>query len=113
MIAEPSASLAAQIKNLLPDLRAITGPGTKPVLCFDRDGWSPDLFAHVIAAGFDLLTYRKAEAGKDIPALPENAFTTMSQPGDGGRARVWDLAESSIELPVTSGEHKGDVLALR
>jgi len=113
VIAEPSASLAAQIKNLLPDLRAITGPGTKPVLCFDRGGWSPDLFAHVIAAGFDLLTYRKAEAGKDIPALPENAFTTMSWTGDDGRARAWDLAESSIELPVTSGEHKGDVLALR
>src|SRR5271170_1943846 len=36
VMAEPSTSLAAQIKTLLPDLRAITGDGAKPVLCFDR-----------------------------------------------------------------------------
>ena len=113
VMAEPSASLAAQIKDLLPDLRAITGDGAKPVLCFDRGGWSPDLFASVTAAGFDLLTYRKTAAGKDIPALPGTAFTTISWAGDDGRARSYDLAESSIELPVTSGRHKGDVLALR
>src|SRR6266851_5690285 len=113
VIAEPSASLAAQIKKLLPDLRAVTGDGAQPVLCFDRGGWSPDLFAHVIAAGFDLLTYRKAGAGKEIPGLPDDAFATMSWTGDDGRARACDLAESSIELPVTSGEHKGEVLALR
>ena len=41
-------------------------------------GWSPDLFASVTAAGFDLLTYRKTAAGKDIPALPGTAFTTIS-----------------------------------
>ena len=72
VLAEPSSSLAAQIKTLLPDLRAIAGPDARPVLCFDRGGWSPDLFAHVTAAGFDLLTYRKAEAGKDIPAIPRS-----------------------------------------
>ena len=67
VLAEPSSSLAAQIKALLPDLRAITGPDAKPVLCFDRGGWSPDLFAHVTTAGSGLLTYRKAEAGKRHP----------------------------------------------
>ena len=111
-MAEPSTSLAAQIKKLLPDLRGICGDGARPVLCFDRGGWSPDLFAHVIAAGFGLLTYRKAAAGKDVPALPAETFATMHA-GDDGRAREYDLAESSIELPVTSGEHKGEVLALR
>ena len=83
------------------------------MLCFDRGGWSPGLFAHVIAAGFDLLTYRKAAAGKDAPALPDDTFATMAWTGDDGRAHEYDLAESSIELPVTSGEHKGEVLALR
>ncbi len=34
VLAEPSSSLAAQIKAPLPDLRAITGPDAKPVLCF-------------------------------------------------------------------------------
>jgi len=113
VLAEPSSSLAAQIKTLLPDLRAITGPDAKPVLCFDRGGWSPDLFAHVLAAGFDLLTYRKAEAGKDIPAISGSEFTTVTWTGDDGRERQYDLAETSITLPVTSGGHKGEVLTLR
>ena len=40
VLAEPSSSLAAQIKALLPDLRAVCGDGARPVLCFDRGGWS-------------------------------------------------------------------------
>jgi hypothetical protein len=113
VIAEPSASLAAQIKDLLPDLRAITGDGAKPVLCFDRGGWSPDLFATITAAGFHLLTYRKADAGKDIPGLPPDAFAAASWTGDDGQDRHYDLAESAVDLPVTSGGHKGEVLRLR
>ena len=113
VLAEPSSSLAAQIKTLLPQLRAITGPDAKPVLCFDRGGWSPDLFAHVLAAGFDLLTYRKAEAGKDLPAISGSEFTTVTWTGDDGREREYDLAETSISLPVTSGGHKGEVLTMR
>ena len=113
VLAEPSSSLAAQIKTLLPQLRAVCGDGARPVLCFDRGGWSPDLFAHVLAAGFDLLTYRKAEAGKDLPAIPRSEFTTVTWTGDDGRERGYDLAETEITLPVTSGEHKGEVLTLR
>ena len=113
VLAEPSSSLAAQIKNLLPDLRAVGGDDAKPVLCFDRGGWSPDLFAHVTATGFDLLTYRKAEAGKGIPDLPGAAFAVVPWTGDDGQEHEYDLAETSVRLPVTSGDHKGDVLTLR
>src|SRR6266545_2752025 len=113
VIAEPSASLAAQIKDLLPDLRAVCGDGTKPVLCFDRGGWSPDLFADIIAAGFGLLTYRKNQAGKDIPDLDDDAFTVMTWTRDDGRSREYDLADTTIEVPVTSGTHKGEILTLR
>ena len=60
--AELSSSLAAQIRGVLPDLRGIAGAGAKVTLCFDQGGWSPDLFAAIIDAGFGLLTYRKAEA---------------------------------------------------
>ena len=102
---EGSSQEAIEQRALLPDLRAITGPDAKPVLCFDRGGWSPDLFAHVTATGFDLLTYRKAEAGKDIPAISGSEFTTVRWTGDDGRERGYDLAETSIELPVTSGGH--------
>ena len=44
VMAQPSSSLAAQIRDLLPALRDIAGPGTRPVLCFDRGGWSPAVF---------------------------------------------------------------------
>ena len=113
VMAQPSSSLAAQIRDLLPALRDITGPAAKPVLCFDRGGWSPALFAGITDAGFDLLTYRKNDTGKDIPDLPEDAFTAASWPGDDGRPREYDLADTTISLTVSDGEHKGRVLQLR
>ena len=113
VMAQPSSSLAAQIRDLLPALRDITGPGTRPVLCFDRGGWSPALFASIADAGFDLLTYRKNDTGKDIPDLPGDAFGAASWPGDDGRPREYDLADTTISLTVSEGEHKGRVLQLR
>ena len=113
VMAEPSASLAAQIKELLPSLRAIAGPDARPILCFDRGGWSPDLFAEIIDARFDLLTYRKASAGEDIPDLPADAFTTAAHAGDDGREHRYVLADGTAGITVTSGTHKGRVLTLR
>jgi len=113
VMAEPSASLAAQIKELLPRLRQIAGEDRKPTLCFDRGGWSPDLFADIIHAGFHLLTYRKASPGKDIPSLPGDQFSVVSHIGDDGRAREYELAESAVELAITKGERKGETLPLR
>ena len=40
-------------------------------VCFDRGGWSPALFADILQAGFDLLTWRKGPA----PDLPAAEFT--------------------------------------
>ena len=74
---------------------AVCGEGTRPVLCFDRGGWSADLFAEIIAAGFGLLTYRKNQAGKDIPDLDDDAFTVMTWTGDDGRDRSYDLADTT------------------
>src|SRR5450759_2051465 len=113
VMAQPSSSLAAQIRDLLPALRDITGPAAKPVLCFDRGGWSPALFADIIDAGFDLLTYRKNDTGKDIPDLPETAFATASCTGDDGREHAYDLADTTTDLTVSEGEHNGRVLSLR
>src|SRR5271169_4285368 len=113
VMAQPSSSLAAQIRDLLPALRDIAGPGTRPVLCFDRGGWSPALFADITDAGFDLLTYRKNDTGKDIPALPGTAFALASCTGGDGRPLSYDLADTTISLFVSEGEHKGRVLQLR
>ena len=113
VMAQPSSSLAAQIRDLLPALRDIAGPGARPVLCFDRGGWSPALFADIADAGFDLLTYRKNDTGKDIPDLPGDAFSAASWPGDDGRPHKYDLADTTVALTVSEGEHKGRVLTLR
>ena len=107
------ASLAAQIKELLPRLRQIAGEDRKPTLCFDRGGWSPDLFADIIHAGFHLLTYRKNTAGKEIPELPAEEFSVVSHASDGGRPREYELAESEAELAITKGERKGRTVKLR
>src|SRR6266566_2963682 len=74
VIAEPSDSLAGELRRLLPDLRAIVGQGRRVTVCFDRGGWSPALFADITAAGFDLLTWRKGPA----PELPADTFTTIT-----------------------------------
>ena len=113
VMAEPSSSLAAQIKELLPGLRQIAGQDARPTLCFDRGGWSPDLFADIIAAGFHLLTYRKASPGKDIPDLPPGQFSTVTHTGDDGRAREYKLAESAVELAIAKGGRKGETVRLR
>ena len=113
VIAQPSSSLAAQIRDLLPALRDITGPGARPVLCFDRGGWSPALFADITDAGFDLLTYRKNDTGKDIPDLPGDAFSAAGWTGDDGREHTYELADTMTEVTISEGEHKGRVLELR
>jgi hypothetical protein len=101
VMAQPSSSLAAQIRDLLPALRDIAGPGARPVLCFDRGGWSPALFAGIADAGFDLLTYRKNDTGKDIPDLPGDAFSAAGWTGDDGRKHAYDLADTTISLTVS------------
>jgi len=60
VIAEPSDSLAGELRRLVPDLRGIVGERQRVTVCFDRGGWSPALFADIIAAGFHLLTYARA-----------------------------------------------------
>jgi hypothetical protein len=113
VIGEPPDSLAAQIRNLLPALRQIAGEGARPVLCFDRGGWSPGLFAEVIDAGFHLLTWRKKDVGHDLPDLPGDKFTTVTWAGDDGKPREYDLADTSVQITVRAGKHKGRVLGLR
>jgi hypothetical protein len=109
VVAEPSASLAGELKGLLPRLRQVVGDGRRVTICFDRGGWSPALFAGIIAAGFDLLTYRKGPA----PDLPADAFATVTCADDRGRAHEYALADTAVDLPITEGPRKGEQVSLR
>ena len=109
VIAEPSASLAAQLRGLLPQLRQIAGDGRRVTVCFDRGGWSPALFADITGAGFDLLTYRKGP----VADLPGPAFTAVACTDDRGRSHEYELADTTVALEIGEGPRKGQTVSLR
>ncbi len=109
VIAEPSDSLAGELRRLLPQLRQVVGGGRRVTVCFDRGGWSPALFADITAAGFDLLTWRKAPA----PDLLAEEFTAITCTDDRGRAHDYELADSTVELGISEGPRKGQTVTLR
>jgi transposase len=104
--ASPTASLAGELVRLLPRLRDLVGPDRRVTIVFDRGGWSPEVFADILAAGFDLLTYRKAP----YDLLPDSAFAehTITDP-ETGTACTYQLAETTAEFDLG----KKGVLALR
>ena len=108
VIGEPSQSLAGELRALLPELRQIAGQ-RRVTVCFDRGGWSPALFADLLEAELDLLTYRKGH----IPDLPDAAFTAASHLDEHGRDHRYDLAEDTAGLAIASGRRAGQTVVLR
>ena len=104
-----SDSLAAELRRLLPGLRAIAGEGRRVTVCFDRGGWSPALFADITGAGFDVLTWRKGPA----PDVPAGEFTTITCTDDRGGRHEYDLADTTVELGISDGPRKGQTVMLR
>ena len=109
VVAEPSQSLAGELKGLLPELRAIVGKDRRVTVCFDRGGWSPALFADILDAGFGILTYRKGR----ITDLPSAAFTNVACTDDRGREHEYGLADTMVTLDITDGPRKGEQVSLR
>jgi Transposase protein/Helix-turn-helix domain len=107
--AEPSDSLAGELRRLLPQLRQVVGEGRRVTVCFDRGGWSPALFADITAAGFDLLTWRKGPA----PDVQADEFTTITCADDRGREHAYDLAGTMVTLTIREGPRKGQAVSLR
>ena len=109
VIAEPSDSLAGELRRLLPQLRQVVGQGRRVTVCFDRGGWSPALFADITAAGFGLLTWRKGPA----PDIPADQFTALTCADDRGREHRYDLADTTVTLTISEGPRKGQTVSLR
>ncbi len=95
----PGASLAGELVRLLPDLRAVLGPDRRATVIFDRGGWSAQTFAALLAAGFDILTYRKGP----FDPLPADAFSAHAYLDPDGEARDYTLAETTVALPLPDG----------
>jgi hypothetical protein len=109
VVAEPSESLAGELRRLLPQLGKVMGEGRRVTVCFDRGGWPPALFADIIEAGFDLLTWRMGPA----PDLPADAFTTITCADDRSRVQECDLADTTVTLDINDGPRKGGQVTLR
>ena len=100
VMSEPGASLAMELRRLLPELRAAVGDGRRVLVGFDRGGWSPALFAHMNAHGFDVLTWRKGHT----PDIPASVFDAVDFVDEHGRTHAWTLADTMIDLPITGAD---------
>jgi len=109
VLAQPGASLAGELRRLIPEMRTMVGDQRRVLVGFDRGGWSATLFADLDAAGFDTLTWRKG-ATADIDA---HAFTEHTHIDEHGRTHSWALADTEVALDITDGPRKGEVFAMR
>lgn len=91
--AEFNEGLVQMLPVLLKEIRALVGPRRRITVVFDRGGWSPKLFAMIIKARFDILTYRKGR-WKDIPTTQ---FVRCEKKIDGRKVN-YDLNDRNIRL---------------
>jgi hypothetical protein len=96
VMAEPGASLAMELRRLLPDLRRAVGDTRRVRVGFDRGGWSPALFAHMHVEGCDVLTWRKGLA-EDVD---ESLFGDLTYVDETGRVNHWRVPDTTVDLPA-------------
>lgn len=90
--AQANAGLVKMLPGLLEQIRLLVGQRRLTVV-FDRGGFSPKLFQQILAAGFDLLTYRKGRHRK----IPRKCFQTC-RTSLGGGIRTYTLADQEVRL---------------
>jgi len=90
--AEVNAGLVKMFPSLLPEVRRLVG-SRSVTFVFDRGGYSPKLFVQILAAGFDLITYRKGR----YPRIPRQAFCPHHAIVDGRRI-AYVLADQQVRL---------------
>ena len=76
--AEANAGLVKMLPGILGQVRALVGQRRVTVV-FDRGGYSPKLFQQILAADFDLMTYRKGR----YPRIPRRRFQPRRTRRDG------------------------------
>jgi hypothetical protein len=90
--AEANAGMVAMLPRVLEEIRTLVGE-RRVTIVFDRGGYSPRLFLRLIAAGFDILTYRKGQ----VRRLPRSRFHPHEARVD-GRPVAYMLADQGIRL---------------
>lgn len=90
--AEANAGLVKMLPGILQELRRLVGHRQLTVV-FDRGGFSPRLFQQILAAGFDLLTYRKGPYRR----IPRKVFRQRRTRVD-GQTMIYVLADQEVRL---------------
>jgi len=90
--AEANAGMVKMLPLILKEIRALLG-SRRVTVVFDRGGYSPALFQHIMAADFDLLTYRKGR----VPRIPTRCFRER-RTRVGGRVISYVLADQEVRL---------------
>jgi transposase len=89
--------MVSVLRETLAELRA-AGECRVITLVFDREGWSPALFAELCEMeGVRFVTYRKASRGKKLPRLAASAFKEHKI-NSGGEAVSYDLADTAVYI---------------
>ena len=90
--AEVNAGLVKMLPGILAELRRLVG-SRRLTIVFDRGGFSPKLFVQILAANFDILTYRKGR----VRRIPTRCFHTRRTRVD-GRTFTYLLADQEVRL---------------
>ena len=90
--AEANAGLVQMLPPILEEVRSLVGE-RRVTIVFDRGGWSPKLFQKIIAAGFDLLTYRKGRSRR----VTLSRFSEHKGEID-GQVVAYTLADQGVHL---------------
>jgi hypothetical protein len=92
---EAGSSLVGELRRVAEEIRSLVGPDARPMIVFDRGGWSPRLFAELVEAGFDIATYRKGL--KSIE--PRSSFVDHCFVDKYGRRHDYLLADRAVRIP--------------
>src|SRR5437870_3267667 len=90
--AEANVGLVKMLPGILDQVRVLVGQRRVTVV-FDRGGYSPKLFQQIVAANFDLLTYRKGRYAR----IPRKRFRTRRTRRD-GQTLTYVLADQEVRF---------------
>lgn len=101
-------TLVTELVRLAPQILSVTGERAVTVI-FDRGGYSPDTFARLLQAGFDVVTYRKGRYETE----PDTAFTASRYHDQHGGEYVYEVADRQVTFDLPGRHGYGQTLTLR
>jgi transposase len=101
----PRKGMTWVLRETIRELRS-AGESRTITLVFDREGWSPALFAELSKMeGVRFVTYRKARRGEKLPRLAATAFSQHSVDLNGETLK-YDLADNEIHIDYGPRKHR-------